>query len=197
MNTAPTELTRADILPMNEYRAIRKERKAAVSDLKKNRRVEVGPFATFYFENYETMWIQVHEMLHIEGGGEAQIDDELSAYNPLIPKGRELVATLMFEIGDPVRRGRELGRLGGVEHTIAIEVGGESIMATPEADVERTRKSGKTSSVHFLHFSFSDAQAGKFRDPAVDVLLRIGHEHYGHGAVIAPAVRAALAKDFA
>ncbi len=73
-------------------------------EAKRHRRLEVGPDCTFYFENFETMWNQVHEMLFIEKGGEAQIADELSAYNPLVPKGRELVATVMFEIDDPVRR---------------------------------------------------------------------------------------------
>ena len=71
-----------------------------IAAIKQNRRVEVGPFATFYFENYDTMWHQVHEMLHIERGGEAQIADELEAYNPLIPQGDELIATVMFEIED-------------------------------------------------------------------------------------------------
>src|SRR3984957_2761033 len=107
-------LTREDILPLAEYAKIRRERRQTVSELKKRRRVEVGPFATFYFENYATMWQQVHEMLHVEKGGEAQIADELEAYNPMIPQGNELVATVMLEIDDPARRANVLARLGGV-----------------------------------------------------------------------------------
>ena len=93
----------------------RAERRKHISEIKRNRRLEVGPFATFYFEFYETMLHQVQEMLFIEKGGEAQLADELAAYNPLIPQGSELVATVMFEIDDPIRRGRVLATLGGVE----------------------------------------------------------------------------------
>ena len=84
-----------------EYAAIRSEQRKRITEIKRHRRLEVGPFATFYFENYETMRHQVQEMLHIEKGGDAQIEDELAAYNPLIPQGKELVATVMFEIDDP------------------------------------------------------------------------------------------------
>ena len=91
-------ITRADILPIERYVSERRQLKSHISAIKQKRRVKVGPYATFYFENYETMWHQVHEMLYIERGGEAQIKDELEAYNPLIPQGDELVATVMFEI---------------------------------------------------------------------------------------------------
>src|SRR4029453_17878958 len=108
MTAQKTVISRSDILPPNEYAAKRADLRKAVVARKRKRRVEVGPVATFYFECYETMLQQVQEMLHIEKGGEAQIEDELRAYNPLIPKGQELVATVMFEIDDPVRRGRML-----------------------------------------------------------------------------------------
>ena len=102
-------------------------RASACAEIKKDRRLEVGPFATFYFECYDTMLHQVQEMLFIEKGGEEQIEDELAAYNPLIPQGSELVATVMFEIDDPVRRARVLGMLGGVEDKAFIRVGGDTI----------------------------------------------------------------------
>ena len=86
-----------DIMSMPEFAKIRQEKRTALIPRKRRRRVGVGPCAMFYFENYETMWFQVHEMLFIEGGGEEQLAGELEAYNPLIPNGRELVATLMFE----------------------------------------------------------------------------------------------------
>ena len=101
---AKHELTRDDVISMEDHARERKERRRALVEAKRHRRLEAGPDCTFYFENYETMWNQVHEMLFIEKGGEAQIADELRAYNPLVPKGRELVATVMFEIDEPARR---------------------------------------------------------------------------------------------
>jgi len=190
------KITHADILPMADYGAMRKAKRAEITELKKNRRLSVGPYATFYFENYDTMWMQIHEMLFIEKGGEEQIADELRAYNPLIPQGSELVATVMFEIEDQVRRDRELRRMGGVENFIALKVGGETIKAVSESEVERTTDDGKTSSVHFFHFPFTAAQIAAFSDPAVEVLAVITHENYGHMALLPAAMRAALAKDF-
>ncbi|MDP6953779.1 MAG: DUF3501 family protein [Alphaproteobacteria bacterium] len=190
------EITRADIMAMDDYAAERKERRAKISGLKELRRLPVGPFATFHFECYETMWMQIHEMLYIEKGGEAQIADELAAYNPLIPDGRELVATLMFGIPEAERRARILATLGGVEDRIAIEIDGEPVAALPEGDVERSRDDGKTSAVHFLHFPFTDAQIAAFRDPGSRVTLSISHPNYGHIAVFPEALRQALAADF-
>ena len=194
--SAPHELTRADLMAMEAYGAVRRQKRSEASVLKKRRRVAVGPFATFNFENYDTMWIQVHEMLFVEKGGEAQIADELAAYNPLVPKGRELVATLMFEIDDPERRDRELGQLGGVEDTISVRVGGHTVTAVPESEVERTKQSGRTSAVHFLHFCFADDAIAAFRDTSQDAVLAITHANYGHMAVLPDDVRAALAEDF-
>ncbi len=194
--TAKHEITRADIIAMDDYAAIRPQRKRAISSLKKNRRVSVGPDATFYFESYDTMLHQVQEMLYIERGGEDQIDDELSAYNPLIPNGRELVATLMFEIDEPARRAEFLASLGGVEHTVTITLGGETIEAVPEEDIDRTTAAGKASSIQFLHFPFTVEQVEKFRDPETTVTLAIGHGQYGHMANLAGAVKLALAADF-
>ena len=190
------EITRDDILDMDDYVKVRPERKRAIAELKKNRRVAIGPDATFYFESYDTMLHQILEMLYIERGGEAQIEDELSAYNPLVPKGRELVATLMFEIDEPVRREKFLAALGGVEETVTITVGGETISARPEQDVDRTTAEGKASSIQFLHFPFTDEQVKKFRDPETAVTLAIGHKEYGHRADLPDAVREALAGDF-
>ena len=190
------EITRDDILDMDDYVKVRPERKRAIAELKKNRRVAIGPDATFYFESYDTMLHQILEMIYIERGGEAQIEDELSAYNPLVPKGRELVATLMFEIDEPVRREKFLAALGGVEETVTITVGGETISARPEQDVDRTTAEGKASSIQFLHFPFTDEQVEKFRDPETTVTLAIGHKEYGHRADLPDAVREALAGDF-
>ena len=190
------EITRADILPLDKYTAERRSLRQNVIAVKQRRRMEVGPFATFFFESYETMWHQVHEMLYIEKGGEAQIADELRAYNPLIPKGRELVATVMLEIDDPVRRAATLQRLGGIEDRMFVTVGGETIRGVPEGDLERTKEDGKTSSVHFVHFPFTDAQVAAFRKPGTQVIVGFDHPEYAHMAVMSEPVRQALSADF-
>ncbi|TDQ86363.1 uncharacterized protein DUF3501 [Dongia mobilis] len=189
------EITRADILPMAEYAARRRELRSAVVALKKPRRLEVGPVATFYFECFETMLQQVQEMLYIEKGGEEQVADELRAYNPLIPQGRELVATVMFEIDDPVRRANFLARLGGVEHTAFLKFAGETVKGVPEADQDRTNESGKASSVQFIHFPMSDAQAALFKQQDQQVVIGFEHPAYGHMAMMSEASRQALAGD--
>jgi len=191
------EITRADIQSMSEYAKVRDARRRSITEIKRNRRVHVGPDITFYFENFATMLHQVHEMLAVEKGGEAQIEDELRAYNPLIPRGRELIATMMIEIEDAARRTRVLGELGGIERTISVVVGSDVIAAVPESDVERTTASGKTSSVHFLRFPFTDAEVDAFRVPGARVLLCIAHPRYDHAAALPAEVREALAKDFA
>ncbi|MDF2765267.1 MAG: hypothetical protein K0S81_2261 [Rhodospirillales bacterium] len=190
------KLTPEDILPMAEYVRRRKEERARVLALKRRRRVEVGPVATFYFENRDTMWLQVQEMLYIEKGGPEQIPDELAAYNPLIPNGSELVATIMFEIDDPIRRKNFLARLGGVENTIFIEFADETVVAAPEQDVDRTSAEGKASSVQFVHFPFTRGQIEKFRKAGTRAVLGFKHASYAHMAVVPEEVRAALAEDF-
>ena len=165
--------------------------------MRKSRRRHVGPDITCYVENRATMLHQVHEMLAVEKGGDEQIEDERRAYNPLIPRGRELVATMMIEIDDAGRRDRILRRLGGIEKTACIEVGSEVVAALPETDIERTTPDGKTSSVHFVRFPFTDAQAAAFRDGQARVMIGFSHPEYQHLAVLAEPVRQALAADFA
>jgi hypothetical protein len=193
---AKHEITAADIMPEAEYARQRAEHRRRVGDMKRNRRVDVGPYATFYFENYATMWLQVQEMLHIEKGGAAQLPDELAAYNPLIPNGHELVATFMIEIDDPNRRRRVLGELGGIEETAFVRVGDDTIKAAAETDQDRTTAEGKASSVQFVHFVFSPAQVAAFSGPGAQVVLGFAHPKYGHMATLPEAVRAELAKDF-
>jgi hypothetical protein len=195
--TTPRKIELGAILPSAEYMKVRAERRRLMAEFKKNRRLEVGPFATFYFESYDTMLHQVHEMLFIEKGGVAQIPDELAAYNPLIPQGAELVATVMFEIDDPLRRARVLGSLGGVEDHAFIRVGAETVRGVPEGDQERSREDGKASAVQFVRFAFSPSQISAFRGGAGDVVVGFDHPNYGHMAVMPPAVRQALARDFA
>ena len=189
-------LTAADILPLADYAKVRVETRRKISERKKNRRVEVGPNVTFYFECRETMWLQVQEMLHIEKGGAEQLVDELAAYNPLIPNGSELVATFMIEIDDPERRKRVLSRLGGIETKVFIQIGERKIAAIPEADQDRTTADGKASSVQFVHFPFTAADIAAFRAAGARVILGLDHENYAHLAIMPEAVRAELAGDF-
>ena len=185
------------IIPLAEYGPQRAERRKRIAELKKNRRLEVGPFATFYFESYDTMLHQVHEMLFIEKGGAEQLPDELAAYNPLIPQGAELVATVMFEIDDPIRRGRVLATLGGVEDKAFIRVGSDIVRGVAEQDQDRSREDGKASSVQFIRFPFTAAQIAAFKSGGGDVIVGFDHPNYGHMAVMPPPVRTALAQDFA
>ena len=188
-------VTREDIMDPAVYAGGRKEMRGRVTALKKNRRMHIGPDATAYFESFDTIIHQIHEMLHIEKGGEEQIEDELNAYATLVPNGAELVATLMFEIDDPDRRARFLDGLGGVEETVSIELLGEKIMAQPETDIDRTSAAGKASSIQFLHFPFSPEQAKKFKTPGTEVVIAIGHDKYAHMAKLPETVREALAAD--
>lgn len=190
-------ITPDDLLPDAEFAKVRRERRAALLPLKRLRRVELGPICTVHFECYETMLFQVQEMLLIEKGGAEQALDELAAYNPLIPQGQELVATVMFEIDDPVRRAAILARLGGVEDRFFLQVGEARLSGVPEGDLERTREDGKTSSVHFLRFGLAPEHIAVFRDPATQILIGCGHEQYSHLAGLSPATRAELSRDFA
>jgi hypothetical protein len=191
------QITPADLIPDADYARERRERRLALLPTKRLRRIELGPVCTVHFESYETMLFQVQEMLLTEKGGAEQVPDELAAYNPLIPQGSELVATVMFEIDDPIRREATLARLGGVEDCFFVQVGSERAMGVPEGDVERTREDGKTSSVHFLRFPLTAEQVARFRDPATQILVGCSHEAYSHLAGLTPATRAELARDFA
>jgi hypothetical protein len=197
MSEATRKITPADLLPAAEYDQQRKALKANLIPMKKLRRIEVGPFATFYFENYATMWLQVQEMLRIEKGGDEQVPGELAAYNPLIPQGDELIATLMLEIEDEKRRNTVLLTLGGIEETVFLEIGGDVIRATPTEYDDRTTADGKTSSVHWLRFKLTPDQIAHFREGTERAVLGVSHEQYGHMAVLTAETRSALAKDFA
>lgn len=196
LTTNKTALTREDILPMTEYARMRKAHRAELVAIKRDRRIHLGPDATMYFENFQTMWSQVHEMLYIEKGGEEQIDDELNAYATLVPNGQELVCTFMIEIEDKARRQRVLAGLGGIEETLYLRVGDERVAAVAEEDVDRTTADGKASSVQFVHFPFTPAQIEAFRDPSVDVVVGCDHPGYRHMAVLSESQRQALARDF-
>ncbi len=191
-----TKLTPDDILDTATYAAARAEHKARQREIKSHRRIDVGPVVSFYFENRATMWHQIQEMLYIEKGGAGQLADELEAYNPLVPEGRDLRCTMMIEIDDEQRRATMLTRLGWIDEKIVMTVGDREVPAEPLQDTERNTAEGKTSAVHFLIFRFDEALVAAFRDPAVRVGLEIRHENYGHAAAISGATRESLAADF-
>lgn len=187
----------ADVMPNAEYVKIRAVKRRELSAVKKLRRIDVGPFAMFAFESWDTMWLQVQEMLYIEKGGAEQALDEIAVYNPLIPQGSELVATVMFQIDDETSRKLALARLGGVEETAFLRFGETRIKGVPEADMDRTTAEGKASSVQFIHFPFAPAEIAAFRKADTEVVIGFSHPNYGHMAVMPEPVRAALAQDFA
>ena len=189
-------IEKKDLILFKEYEKNRKKIRKDLVEFKKNRRVAIGPYATFYFESFETMLAQVQEMLHIEKGGDEQLKDELNAYNPLVPKGKELVATLMFEIDDPILRSNFLGKVGGIEEKVYMQVDNQKIKAIPEHDVDRTSSEGKASSVQFLHFNFSDDQIKKFKDVNTEIIITIDHSLYNHTVKISEHTKISLKADF-
>ena len=190
------EIQKSDIMPLDAYIKDRKELRKNIVNFKKNRRVALGPYATFYFESYETMLAQVQEMLYIEKGGDEQLHDELIAYNPLIPNGKELTATLMFEIDNPISRAAFLGRVGGIEEMVFMKINGEIVKGVPEEDVDRTSAEGKASSVQFIHFNFTDEQIQKFKSNDVNIELGMDHKEYSHTTKLSKENIASLSADF-
>ena len=190
------EIKKEDVIPLEVYIEKRRELRKNIVDFKKKRRIALGPYATFYFESYETMLAQVQEMLYIEKGGDEQLKDELSAYNPLIPNGKELTATLMFEIDNPISRAAFLGKVGGIEEDVYMKINDEIIKAVPEEDVDRTSAEGKASSVQFIHFNFNDDQIKKFKSNSSEIVLGIDHKEYSHSTKLSKENISSLSADF-
>lgn len=196
MPRAQRNITAADILAIDQYELIRADKKQEAIDRKRLTRLAVGPHATVLFETWDSMWLQIQEMLRIEKGGDEQLADELAAYDPMVPKGNELTATLFFEIGDPERRDAFLRTVGGVEDHVSIQIGGQVIRARAEGDIERTRESdGKASAVHFFHFDFTPAAIAAWQSGEGSAMLVIDHPNYGHAALIGADSRRFLAQE--
>ena len=189
-------IEKKDLIPADVYAQTRKKFRKNIVEYKINRRIALGPYATFYFESFETMVAQVQEMLYIEKGGDEQLKDELSAYNPLVPNGKELTATLMFEIDNPVSRGAFLGKVGGIEEKIFMKIDTETITGVPENDVDRTSAEGKASSVQFIHFKFNEAQIAKFKSGSANIELGIDHKDYSHTTKLTEDNIKSLSADF-
>ena len=185
-----------DVINIDKYIKERPKIKKEISEIKKFRRIPVGPYATFYFECYDTMIYQVQEMLYKERGGIEQMKDELKAYNPLVPKGKELVATLMFEIDNEFKRKEFLNSVGGIEEETFIQIGEHKIMSRPEQDTDRTSEDGKASSVHFLHLDFTEDLIKEFVKDQSTVFLGFNHKNYKHFSELSLEVKSELKKDF-
>ena len=196
MSKEKKQIEKEDLLTSDVYAKSRKQIRKDLVEFKKDRRIALGPYATFYFESFETMVAQVQEMLHIEKGGDEQLKDELIAYNPLVPNGKELTATLMFEIDNPVSRAAFLGKVGGIEEKIFMKIDSEIVNATPEADVDRTSADGKASSVQFIHFKLNDEQIEKFKSNNVQIELGIDHNEYSHATKLSAESISSLSADF-
>ena len=190
------EIQKSDIMPLDIYTKQRKVLRKNIVDFKKNRRISLGPYATFYFESYETMLAQVQEMLYIEKGGDEQLKDELTAYNPLVPNGTELIATLMFEIDNPISRAAFLSKVGGIENNVFMKIDGEKVKAVPEKDVDRTSSDGKASSVQFIHFKLNDVQIKKFKTFSQNIEIGIDHKEYSHTTKLSDITMESLSADF-
>ena len=196
MSKEKRQIEKKDLMPADSYAESRKLIRKDLVEFKKNRRIALGPYATFYFESFETMVAQIQEMLHIEKGGDEQLKDELAAYNPLVPNGKELTATLMFEIDNPLSRGAFLGKVGGIEKKIFMKINNQEVKAVPEADVDRTSAEGKASSVQFIHFKFNDDQINKFKLGNTSIELGIDHKEYAHTTKLTEDNVKSLSADF-
>jgi len=190
------KLTRSDLMSLEQYSLARKDFRAKVIEHKRNRLVPVGPNATWCFEDQLTIQYQVQEMLRVERIFEASgIQDELDAYNPLIPDGTNWKVTFMLEYPDVAERRRRLALLKGIEDRCWVRVAGfEPVWAIADEDLERENEE-KTSSVHFLRFELSPEMREQVKAGA-DVAIGIDHPEYRHSVDPLPrAVRDSLAKD--
>jgi hypothetical protein len=191
-----TKLQREDLFSLEKYAEVRPEFRARVMAHKKGRQLPLGPNATLYFEDRLTMQYQVQEMLRIERIFEAAgIQEELDAYNPLIPDGTNWKATFMVEFPDVEERKRELARLIGIEDKVWVQVADfDRVYAMADEDLER-EDAEKTSSVHFLRFELTPEMASAVKQGAA-VSIGVEHENYCYAAEPVPAnIRASLAND--
>ena len=191
------KLTRGDLLSLEQYAEQRPLFRARIIEHKRNRRLPIGPCAVLYFEDRLSMQYQIQEMLRAERIFEsAAIQDELDAYNPLIPDGSNLKATLLIEYADATVRARELARLKGIESRFFIDISGAGrAAAIADEDLDRSNDS-KTSAVHFMRFELSPAMIAAWR-AGNGVSIGVDDERYGHAAVLSAVTRNALAADFA
>ena len=187
----------SDIPERNNYIKVRKDLRKKMVLRKKNRRLNIGPYITVYFENKDTLIHQIREMVFIENGGHEQVLEEIRAYESLVPNGKELVLTLMVEIDNQKKRSEFLSSLGGIECSLILKINGTSLIkGQAEKDVDRTNADGKASSVQFIHFSFNKDEIFLFQSNNSKIELEIDHPSYKHIAVMNTDVKNELSKDF-
>ena len=188
-------LTRDDLFSLEQYAEKRAQFRAEVIAHKKNRQVPIGAHATLYFEDRLTMQYQIQEMLRVERIFEAAgIQDELDAYNPLVPNGSNWKATFMIEFDDVDERRDALARLVGIEDKVWVQVDDhDKVFAIADEDLERATED-KTSAVHFVRFELAPAMAAAVKSGGA-VRMGIDHPEYGYQVELAPAVRDSLAND--
>jgi hypothetical protein len=190
-------LSRDELMPLEEYAEKRSAFRAQVMAHKKNRQVHIGAHATLYFEDRMTIQYQIQEMLRVERIFErAGIEEELQAYNPLIPDGLNLKATFMLEYADPEVRAQALEQLIGIEDLVWIAVDSHpAIYAIADEDLERAN-ADKTSAVHFLRFELQPGQVQALKNGAT-LAMGIDHDHYSHRIdALSAAQHDALVADF-
>ncbi|MAI02448.1 MAG: hypothetical protein CMP40_01295 [Rickettsiales bacterium] len=187
-----------DIYNREDYKSKRKNLRSKMVSRKKNRRIDIGPCVTLYFENRDTIIHQINEMVFIENGGDNQIREEIDAYKSLVPEGNELVATVMVEIDNPIKRSEFLGKMGGFEQTLEITINKLklNILGKAELDVDRTTDDGKASSVQFVHFIFDSEQIKAFKSLDNDVQIAINHRNYKHSTFLSSENISELSGDF-
>ena len=190
------KLTREELYSLEKYAEIRPEFRTRVIEHKKNRNVSIGPHATLYFEDRQTIQYQIQEMLRIERIFEGDgIQEELDVYNPLIPDGTNLKATFMIEYGDPEDRKQALAKMIGIERSVQIKVDGfDPVTPIANEDLERETEE-KTSSVHFLRFEFTPEMIDAAKKGAA-ITMAIDHPAYRYQTEALPeAKRASFVKD--
>ena len=185
-----------DIYERKDYINIRPKLRKEIVGRKRKRRLDIGPYVTLYFENRDTIIHQINEMVFIENGGRQQIKEEIDAYKSLIPNGKELVATVMVEIDNPLKRAEVLSKMGGFEETFTIKIADKLVSGKAELDVDRTTADGKASSVQFIHFSFTEEDIKIFRDDSSKIELSINHRAYAHSTTLQNETKDELNKDF-
>jgi len=190
-----TQITRADLMSLEQYAEKRPEFRQQVLAHKKHRQVMLGPNATLYFEDRLTLLYQIQEMLRIEKVFEAEgINEELEAYNPMIPNGRNFKATFMIEYTDPEVRAAQLEKMVGIEDMVWMQIAEfDKVWAIADEDLDRSTDT-KTSAVHFMRFELSDAMAAALKNGA-DWLIGVQHPVYSYELDVDGATRDSLLND--
>lgn len=187
------KVTLDEIIGLTRYEAERAEIRSRVIAMKRHRRVPVGDRVTFVFENHDTVWFQIQEMLRAEHIVDLdRVREELEVYNELIPEPGELSSTMFIEITDQAKIREELLRFLGIEERVTLELGSDVVVGLFEPG--RSRED-RISAVQYVRFRCPAHAAAVLEDPTQTVRLRIDHPHYRHAVDVPLEVRKSLAED--